>query len=236
MSDGPKYLIDEAVIVACHDRMIASDEDLTRHLTLINSCLECLSRVPEFQLERDDQELNMLRLGVRCFNSGASALRLLRCGYFQPAVTMMRDLLEVFCLMDLFVREPSSMQDWLSMANKDRMEHFRPVRVRKRLEKFDANRAKERQATYNMFSEIAAHANPNGYHLISPDNMTRIGPFVDYGYFRPGIEELASRLSSATAAFCNLIEIDHARALEAKARFVADLMQWRKQYFHPKMG
>lgn len=234
MARGPKFLVDEAVIVVAHDRMIASDGDLARHLHLINTCLECLSRIPEFHHERDQSELMKLRLGARCFNSGASALRLLRCGYFQPAVTMVRDLVEVWSLMDLFTREPSALRDWLSMADKERMKHFKPARVRERLEKFDGTRVKERQEVYNMFSEMAAHANPNGHHLISPDNMTRVGPFVDYSYFRPGIEELASRLSSATAAFCNLVDTDYAAAQKVRARFVADLTEWRKQYFRPR--
>lgn len=231
MTTGARFLVDEAVIVAAHDRMIASDGDMTRHLRMINTCLECLSRLPEFHHERNFSEITVLRLGVRCFNSGASALRLLRCGYFQPAVTMMRDLLEVCCLMDLFAKEPPSLRDWLSMTDKERMKHFKPARVRERLEKFDGSGVKERQAAYNMFSEIAAHANPNGHHLISPDNLTRIGPFVDYSYFRPGIEELASRLSSATAAFCNLITTDEAAALAVKAQFVEDLTGWRNLYF-----
>lgn len=233
MAGSPKFLVDESLIVAAHDRMIASDKDMLRHLRLINVCLECLSRLPEYHQEKDYSEITVLRLGVRCFNSGAAALRLLRCGYFQPAVTMMRDLLEVRCLMDLFAREPSSLHDWLSMTDKDRMKHFKPVRVRERLEKFD-NKSRERQAAYNMFSEIAAHANPNGHHLISPNNLTRIGPFVEYSYFRPGIEELTSILSSATAAFCNLFETDEAAAVEVKVKFVECLTGWRELYFSPK--
>ncbi|KQO83556.1 hypothetical protein [Rhizobium sp. Leaf262] len=234
MKGRPEFLVDERVIVAAHDRMIASDGDLSRHLRLINTCLECLSRLPEYHEEKDYNEITVLRLGVRCFNSGAAALRLLRCGYFQPAVTMMRDMLEVCCLMDLFTKEPNALTDWLSMTDRERMKHYKPARVRERLEKFDGIRVKERQAAYNMFSEIAAHVNPNGHHLISPDNLTRIGPFVEYSYFRPGIEELASWLSSATASFCNLVDTNETAALEVKEKFVDDLMEWRQRYFRPK--
>lgn len=234
MSSGPIFFVDEKRIVAAHDRMIASDGDLTRHLVLINTCLECLSLLPEFHKEGDIGELNILRLGVRCFNSGASALRLLRCGYFQPAVMMIRDLLEVRCLMDLFVREPDALHDWLTMTDKDRMKHFKPVRVRERLDKFDNGKETQRQAAYSLFSEIAAHPSPNGHFLISPKHATRIGPFFDYEYFRPGIEELVSHLSSATAAFCNLLETDNSVAQNAQAKFVTELTEWRKRYFPPE--
>jgi hypothetical protein len=201
---------------------------------LINTCLECLSLLPEFHKEGDVTELNILRLGVRCFNSGASALRLLRCGYFQPAVVMIRDLLEVRCLMDLFVREPSALQDWLTMADRDRMKHFKPVRVRERLEKFDREKDTFRQTAYSLFSEIAVHPSPNGHFLISPEHETRIGPFFDYDYFRPGIEELVSHLSSATAASCNLLRSNNVVAVQAKVKFVSQLTEWRKQYFSSK--
>ncbi|CAH0338938.1 hypothetical protein [Rhizobium sp. CECT 9324] len=236
MSAGPNFFVDEKQIVAVHDRMIASDSDLTRHIALIGTCLECLSLLPEFHKEGDVTELNVLRLGVRCFNSGASALRLLRCGYFQPAVVMIRDLLEVRCLMDLFVREPRALQDWLSMGDKDRMKHFKPVRVRERLDQFDGVNGDQRRAAYNLFSEIAVHPNPNGHFLISPEHATRIGPFFSYEYFRPGIEELVSHLSSATAAFCNLFETDNLAALNAKEKFATQLAKWRLRYFPPKNG
>lgn len=234
MNKGPDFFVDEKRIVAAHDRMIASDGDLTRHLALINTCLECLSLLPESHRDGDVAELSVLRLGVRCFNSGASALRLLRCGYFQPAVVMIRDLLEVRCLIDLFVREPSALQDWLTMGDKERMKHFKPVRVRKRLDKFDGEKGTQRQAAYSLFSEIAVHPSPNGHFLISPEHATRIGPFFEYEYLRPGIEELVSHLSSATAAFCNLLETNNAVALNVKAKFVIQLAEWRKRYFPPK--
>jgi hypothetical protein len=106
--------------------------------------------------------------------------------------------------------------------------------VRERLDKFDSGTETKRQAAYSFFSEIAVHPSPNGHFLISPEHETRIGPFFDYEYFRPGIEELVSHLSSATAAFCNLLGTDNAAALNAKAKFVAQLAEWRKRYFPPK--
>lgn len=231
MNIGPKFFVDEKRIVAAHDRMIASDADLTRHLELINTCLECLSLLPECHKEQDAQELHVLRLVVRCFNSGASALRLIRCGYFQPAVVMMRDLLEVRCLMELFVKEPSALQDWLSMPERDRMRHFKPVRVRERLSKFDSQKVEKLRTDYNFLSRIAVHPSPDGHFLISPEDQTRIGPFFDYSYFRPGIEELVSHLTSTTAAILNFFLPIPAVAFDAKAKFVTQLTEWRELYF-----
>lgn len=102
VANSPVFLVDEALIVSAHDRMIASDEDLSQHLAVINISLNCLSRLPELHKEKNEEELAVLRLAIRCFNAGAASLRLLRCGYFQPAMTMTRDLVEVTFLMVLF--------------------------------------------------------------------------------------------------------------------------------------
>lgn len=231
---GIQFLVDEAAIVAAHDRMIASDEDLARHLNLINSCLDFLSQLPELHRETNEDELSLLRLSIRCFNSGASALRLLRCGYFQPAMTMVRDLIEVYFLMDLFIKEPQAFNDWRTMSEKDRKEHFKPVRVRERLDKIDGYKERKRQKTYNVFSQHAAHVNPNGHHLISPGNVTRIGPFPDFGLLRAGMVELATHLGFASVVVCNLVKTDQEEALRVKAVFLSQLGAWKDHYFGEK--
>lgn len=225
-----QFLVDETVIVAAHDRMIASDDDLARHLDLINNALDCLSRLPELHKETTDEELMLLRLAIRCFNSGASALRLLRCGYFQPAMTMVRDLIEVYFLMDLFAKEPQTLKDWRSMDDNDRRKYFRPVRVRERLDKIDGFKENRRQRAYDLLSQHAAHVNPTGHSLISPGNMTRIGPFPEYGLFRAALEELATHLGYAAVVVCNLIDTDDRGALMVKSQFLSCLSQWSSQY------
>ncbi len=226
-----QYLVDETSIVAAHDRMIANDDDLSRHLVLINSCLDLLSRLPELHIETTEAELTLLRLSIRCFNSGASALRLLRCGYFQPAMAMVRDLIEVYFLMDLFIKEPQSFDDWRTMSERDRKKHFKPIRVRERLDDIDGLKERKRQQIYDVFSQHAAHVNPNGHHLISPGNMTQIGPFPDHGLFRAGLEEIASHLGFASVIVCNLIKTDQRNALGLKAVFLSDLTTWKNRYF-----
>ena len=129
----PVFLVDEALIVVAHDRMIASDPDLVQHLNFINHSLDCFSQLPKLHKEKDEEELAVLRLAIRCFNSGAAALKLLRCGYFQPALTMVRDLVEVSFLMDLFKKEPASLRDWLRLPEEARKRKFKPVSVRQQL-------------------------------------------------------------------------------------------------------
>ncbi|WP_290689989.1 MULTISPECIES: hypothetical protein [unclassified Haematobacter] len=224
------FLVDERVIVAEHDRMLASDPDLSQHLGIINASLDLLSQIPALHAERDANETALLRLGIRCFNSGASALRLLRCGYFQPAMTMARDLFEVQSLLLLFTREPGSLDAWLSLPDKERRNRFSPGAVRDRLDKLAGYTKKKRAQAYDLLCQQAAHANPGGFHLISPEGETRIGPFSDYGVLRSCSEELAQRLAFAAITFSCSIRTGQPDIRRVKADFVTRLADWQAKY------
>ncbi|MGM4910560.1 hypothetical protein [Rhizobium sp. 768_B6_N1_8] len=230
----PEYLVDEAAIVATHDGMIIQDHDLSTHVALINASLECLSGLPEFHKEKSDEDLTILRLAIRSFNSGAAALRLVRCGYFQPALTMVRDLIEIYFLLDLFSREASSLSEWLSMSEKERSKNFKPVRVRERLDVLDGFKGQRRAETYKLFSENAAHVNPYGYHIISPNNLTRIGPFSDEGRLRAVLEELAMHLAYGAVIVCNAVNTEAPEILAVKERFLHHFGVWQHEYLSQK--
>lgn len=72
----------------------------------------------------------------------------------------MRDLIEVYFLMDFFVKEPQSLNDWLYMSEKDRRRNFKPVRVRQRLNQLDALEGKKCETTYNLFSKLRRSREP----------------------------------------------------------------------------
>jgi hypothetical protein len=60
--------------------------------------------------EDSEQALITMRLAVRVFNAAGACLKLARGGYFQPAFAMVRDMLEIEFLSDLFRRDPSALQ------------------------------------------------------------------------------------------------------------------------------
>ena len=228
--DSPLYLVEEAPIVSEHDRIIALNSDLKDHLALVNASLDCLSRLPVAHIEEGEDELMTLRLTVRCFNSGAAALRLVRSGYFQPALTMVRDLIEVYFLLDLFSRDPGTLSEWRTMDDKERNKNFKPVRVRERLDALDGHKEKRREQAYKMLSQHAAHVSPAGFSLISPEAMTQVGPFPDEGRLRAVMEELASHLGYATVIVCNLIISEDATVLKIKQVFLRVLEAWQRRY------
>ncbi|MBO9102428.1 MULTISPECIES: hypothetical protein [unclassified Rhizobium] len=224
------YLLDETPIVAQHDAIIAANVDLRDHLSMINAALDCLSRLPEALRERDSDELTMLRLSIRCFNSGAAALRLLRCGYFQPCLTMVRDLIEVYFLMDLFNRDRDSLTRWHSSPEKVRKRDFKPVKVRERLDALDGYKDQRRAKAYALLSTYGAHPSPDGFSLISPDNLTQIGPFPDQTRLRALLEELAQHLAYAADVVVTFAQEDSGAVAAVAVRYRQALNHWRKRY------
>jgi hypothetical protein len=146
------YLVDETRIEAAQDATIVRSGELRDHIAIINGALDLISRLPAARPHRDEDELIVFRLMVRCFNSGASCLRLLRGGYYQPAFSMIRDVIETGFLLDLFKRDKGELVKWRSLPAREREKRFKPVEVRKRLDELDGLREGRRASAYKLLS------------------------------------------------------------------------------------
>ncbi len=224
------YLVDETRIEATQDESIAGSGELRDHVAVINSALDLISRLPAAHPHRDEDELIIFRLMVRCFNSAASSLRLLRCGYYQPAFSMIRDLIETTFLLDLFKREKAEIAEWRSLPAKDREARFKPVRVRERLDKLDGFKEARRAAAYKLLSTYAAHPTPEGFIIISPDRMTSVGPFPDQKRLTSGLQELAKHLTYAAVLISGHADDSNYAVLAAKAAFFTVIEPWQEKY------
>src|SRR5262245_46605790 len=155
--------------------MVSSSKEAQDHLHVVHSAHELLFCVLQNQsYEDNEQALITMRLAVRVFNTAGACLKLARSGYFQPAFTMVRDILEIEFLCDLFRRDRGAFQQWITMDEGSRKREFRPVRVRETLDKLDGFTKRRRAEAYEMLSKHAAHVAPDGFNLISPDSFTRI--------------------------------------------------------------
>ena len=225
------FFVDERRIIAEHDRLLAGNAILLDHLKMINASLELLADLPVAHVDNSPDQITLGRLGIRCFNSGAAAISLVRQGYWQPAVATIRDLIEVYFLLDLFSREPSQLTQWRTLSEKDREKNFKPVKVRERLDKLDGYKEEKRKQAYKLLSQQGAHVSPDGFSLISPDNLTAVGPFPDERRLKATIEELVKHLSFTAVVFCTSIKSGNEIVLSTKARFFHQLEGWRERYF-----
>jgi hypothetical protein len=228
------YLVNETKIEAEQDASIATSDELRDHVAVINSALDLLSRLPAARTHENEDELIIFRLMVRCFNSAASCLRLLRCGYYQPAFTMVRDVVETTFLLDLFKRDRTEIAEWRSLPAKDRERRFKPFQVRKRLDQLDGFREQKRAVAYKLLSNYAAHPTPEGFAVISPAWMTQVGPFPDEKRLTAGLQELAKHLTYAALVISGNAANTNVKVLAAKETFFAACERWHAKYM-PKM-
>lgn len=230
MSKDVIYLVDESQVEAAQDATIARGSELRDHVTMINCALDLISRLPIAYPHRNTDELIVFRLMVRCFNSAASCLRLLRCGYYQPAFTMIRDLVETTFLLDLFKREPTRIGEWHSLPARERERHFSPLKVRERLDELSGFIGKRRAAAYKLLSTYAAHPTPEGFSTISPDWKTQVGPFPNEKFLTAGVQELVKHLTYAAVVSYDHADHDNAKVISAKSIFFSAFAQWQPKY------
>jgi hypothetical protein len=224
------YLVDERPIERENDNTILNNDELKDHVAIINHSLEFISNIPKLVLHTNVDELFVQRLLIRCFNSGASSLRLARCGYYQPAFAMIRDVVETTFLLDLFNRQPAEIARWHSLPAKQREKEFAPFRVRDKLDKADGNKERRRAAAYKALSTYASHPTPEGFHIISPNLMTQIGPFPNADRIEAFLQELAKNISYAAIVAGGLVPKDSDAGYELKKSFLRPLNFWLERY------
>ena len=88
------------------------------------------------QVPAADKDVETLQsLGLRMFNSFATATKLMLSGYYQISALILRDLLQTTFLVEWFRTERSDILRWLD--DEIRQKHFRPGQVRKKLDDRD---------------------------------------------------------------------------------------------------
>jgi hypothetical protein len=227
---GAERYVDESRIEEANDATVQGDPALLDHVHIANECFVVLSEALRVYVHTDAKELIVLRLAVRLFNDAGAALKCAKAGYYQPAFMIVRDLVETGFLIDLFGRDRSKITEWGTATDKDRRRKFSPVAVRDQLDKLDGFAAKKRQRAYADFSFAAAHPDPRGFSLISPENMTQIGPFPDKDRITAFLEELARHLPHAVALFLRHLPREHEGLRPITARFHGELAKWMQSY------
>jgi hypothetical protein len=183
-----------------------------------------------YKYEQGSDTLVVLRLLVRLFNSTNAALKLARAGYFQPAFTLVRDILELEFLADLFSRDRNYLTKWISLDDRERVKHFKQVTIRTILDDLDGFKEKRRAEAYTILSKYAAHPSPHAFHLISPDNFTKVGPFPSGDVIGAFLHELVKHVQFASLNFYALLMPLPSEVESEQVNFTKRLLQWRHLY------
>jgi hypothetical protein len=148
---------------------------LKDHVELIHSCLDMLqaAQVNAPRDLSDDEQVNY-GLGIRLFNSGACFLKLLLSGYYQGAISFLRDIVEVSFLLEYFDYSPQSIAAW----RNGEVNEFKPYNIRSALDKRDGFEEKGRGERYKFLSTFGTHATFRGFELVATNKGLTIGPFM----------------------------------------------------------
>ena len=138
----------------------------------------------------EDKDLKAIQmLGIRTYNAFAASLKLALSGYSQNSALIMREILETAFLLDLFQSDRAAIERWRCSK---KTEEFRPINIRKALDKRDLDISMSRAEHYEMLSGLAGHPNTGSQILLKPnkDGDIFIGPFIE-GLLQPTLDEMS---------------------------------------------
>lgn len=208
---------------------INSDEDLKKHVKQIEACIVFLHELI-LAVESDQEHLLILdRLAVRSLNSIIASYWLVRSGLYQPSITMVRDVVETSFLLDLFSIDPTQILVWAKGTEKEK-NAFRPFEVRKYLDNAKNQKNSKRDEIYKFMSKQAAHPDSDGFSVISPNNMTQIGPFPDFALFKACIEDITKHAVYLALIFGTSREKNNVEAEEIAEIYFDETRVWVDVY------
>jgi hypothetical protein len=226
----PFSWFDTTELEKLHDRIAADCEELGDHLSLIHSAMNMLHLALRLQPHPNDESLVLLRVCARSFNTAGAAMKLARSGFFQPAFAMVRDLVEVEFLTDLFRRDRGHLKRWINLDSKTRKREFQPVKIRIILDDLDGFTTQRRANEYELLSKYASHIDPDGFQIISPGNQTQIGPFPSRELPAAFLQELAKHLTMVSIHLATLLQPLQEAVKVKRQEFDSRPHIWRKKY------
>ncbi|MEU6398594.1 hypothetical protein ABZ867_16690 [Streptomyces cinnamoneus] len=133
--------------------------------TILGTLLSLLDRTSScyWGCQGGDHAVEYLTGGV-C-NSARAALRLMRMGFYDEALTVSRSIAERVNLVSLFLYDPDTLTEWRSADERVRRRKYSAVQVRLRLEQGDWVVPTD-QDRYSKLSGYGAHPGHSPQHFI----------------------------------------------------------------------
>jgi hypothetical protein len=180
---------------------IEASDDLSLHARMIERSMNMLDYIAKRRIHANDDELVLLILAGRLFNSGASSMKLLMSGYYQSAVMVVRDILETTFLLDYFHSNRGQIAAWRACDEKKRNREFGAMKIRMALDDRDGFTERKREAAYNLLCQMATHPTYMGFQMLQAreSNKVIVGPFFEPSSLEAVLSELAKTIQQAGA-------------------------------------
>jgi hypothetical protein len=205
--------------------LIEANPEWKQRLILIEKSLALLFAYTHDYTNQSDDELTLQFLGIRLFNTGASALKLGLSGYCQQGISLLRDVIEVGFLLDYFGSWPEKISEWKTSSDADRMTKFGPKHIRAALDVRDGNKERQRAKAYGILSKYGSHATYKGFQMnVKENNFGELGPFISSTHLRAFLEETALRLGPASVLYGTLFPAAQENFVRFREAVVAELI------------
>ena len=214
---------------------IHSAARLSDHYTMFAISMDMTHVYTTKHINQTEDELTIQKLGLRLFNNGATAIKLALTGYYQAALNVVRDNIELVFILDYFLTNPNQVSVWSKSSAKERKANFSPVKIRDALDKRDGFKEKKRHEIYSIFSEYATHASFAGFRLLVPQetNLHTIGPFFDKKLLDTAISELVTHQFYGAVVFIEQFQNTSKELTTGKADFRLYANHWYEKYKLP---
>jgi len=175
---------------------IEASEDLSLHARMIEGALSMLDHMARRRPHSDEDDLVLQMLAARLFNSGASAMKLLMCGFYQSAVMVMRDILETTFLLDYFHSNRDQIAAWRACDEKKRNREFGAMKIRIALDDRDDFTERKRDAAYQLLCRLGSHPTYTGFQMLQAkgSDLVIVGPFFEPSSLDAVLSELAKTI------------------------------------------
>lgn len=214
--------------------LIEGNELLSLHLVVTVDAMDLLDVLRQYQTE--DEDIRAVQaIGVRTFNSLASAIKLLLSGYSQTATLLLRPVLEDVFLADFFRTDRSAISRWRLADKKTAWNHFSPIKIRMALDARDGFDTKKRAEMYQLFSDLAGHASMRSFAMLRPKGMgIHSGPFLDPTVLEAVLSELGRLSVQVGETFGAFMPQDWVHGRATLAGFEASKLDWLKTFYDLK--
>lgn len=186
------------------------------------------------QAPNDDDDFKVIKLmGMRMFNALAVSLKLVLSGYGQNSALVMRDVLETIFLVDFFAYERAAIARWRLADRKGRMREFSPIKIREALDARDGFTGKRRAATYELFSELAAHPTMQSVEMMRPTRGgdAVIGPFLEKTSLDAVLSELGRLSVQVGEVLGAFAPRDFSKGQGVLLRFTSIKGMWLQEFY-----
>ncbi|WP_454287305.1 hypothetical protein [Rhizobium arsenicireducens] len=218
-------IFDESSVEASHNRLASS---VSAQVEALAASVDLIRKALLYQdIGRHDPKdhgdyLAVSQLGFRVVNDVGAATKLLDCGYFVQAASLLRDIAEIGILALHFAVSPRDITLWRSLNGRNQSNQFGPPALRRKPHLKDSSKLSYLDERFNLFSDYGAH--PSTTSIIAHHNGVRfhIGPHFNENIYIDTYRDLADLTWHVTDAcgdaYCAAFHISVADILPSETQ------------------